>query len=116
MPRQTSPWTDAILDYLEDREWCEYEVLYKGIEQSIPESLAFSKGETYRTYHFKKVGAEIKERNGTNAHQKAVSSGKRLIFARTIYNMRKNGRIAVEYPMNNDNRKRQQPSKIRRIK
>lgn len=115
--KQAHPWTVRLLEILDGGttlpgDWRDYQDILDEVAPLVPDDIAWKKAEWYREYHYKKSGKPVKPRRyGDSAD--TIKTGQRFIVAKSIQDLRRHGRVEVEYA--SDTAKRKKPLRIRRL-
>ncbi len=107
------PWTLRLLEKIKDGEWYDYRDVLIEVSELVPPGMAWRKAEYYREYHYRSRGKEPSDRKYGDRND-TIKTGQRLIVGKSITDLRRRGRIEVEYD-EASNSKRKTPKRIRRL-
>lgn len=108
--KRTPLWIHEVLRCLRDDEWHDYEEILDKAGEMVPAGVAIQKAEWYRSYHHKRERKETPDRR--DSQEAAIRTGRRLVVSKSIQQMKKAGRVELEYELGSGS-KRRKPVKIR---
>lgn len=93
---RTHPWTTLVFELLQDGEWHEFTAVRDQAAMLVPSHTAFHAAEARRARHYKQQNREVQDRQ-YGSREDTILSGQRAFVTKSIQEMRRNGRIEVEY-------------------
>lgn len=105
MTKQKNAWTEELLGVLAGGVWRTYEEVLDETMSSVPEELALRVAERYRSYHYKRSGRDVSTRKYGEVSD-SIKTGRKTIISRAIQDMKRSGRVELEYHESELKRKR----------